>query len=166
LRSLSNVGLIHLQVGHALRLGPEDALQVVGRHLVLVGRHVLGSEGVVLAAHVFGQAVEHLVGHVLRALEHQVLEEMREARAAGRIVLAADPVPDLHRHRAQARHRQADHAQAVGQAAVGQGQRRQRHRRRRPGRRGGPGQRGGRGEEMAPADHGFRYFARKDSIAV
>ena len=34
-----------------------------------------------------------------RALEHHVLEQMRESAAVGRIILRADVIPDLNGHR-------------------------------------------------------------------
>ena len=69
-----------------------------------VGRHhfpVVGAVGV-------GRSVQQRAGAlqrreialvvVLGALEHQVLEEMREAGAARRLVLRADVIPEVHRH--------------------------------------------------------------------
>ena len=40
-------------------------------------------------------AVEVLAVHVLRTLEHQVLEEVREPRAAFHLVLGAHSVPEV-----------------------------------------------------------------------
>jgi hypothetical protein len=91
----AEVGLVDAQVGEPLGLGPEQRLEMVRRHHRLVGGDVLAGEGVVLAADVLGEAVELLALHVLRALEHDVLEEMREARLAFGVVGAADVVPDL-----------------------------------------------------------------------
>ena len=55
---------------------------------------------------------------VLRALEHQVLEQVREAGAAGRLVLAADVVPDVDRDDRRLAVGVHDHAQAVGQGEL------------------------------------------------
>ncbi|MCU7374351.1 hypothetical protein PEC18_26810 [Paucibacter sp. O1-1] len=118
------IGLVQVQIGHALGLGPEHRFQMVGRHGAVVDRHVLGGEGIVAATHVLGHAVELLVGHMPRALEHQVLEEMGQAGASHRIVLAADPVPELHAD-AGAGHRQGQHGQPVCQLPAREGQRRQ-----------------------------------------
>ncbi len=111
------VRFVHREVGHALGLGPEQALQVVRRHRFEVVGEVVRGGGVVVAADVFGQAVELLGLHVLRALEHQVFEQMREAAAAGRIVLRADVVPDLHGDGRARVVLDADHLQAVGERA-------------------------------------------------
>ena len=116
-------GFVHIQVRQALGLGPQQALQVVGGHHVLVGGHVLRGEGVVVAAHVFRQPVELLGLQVAGALEHQVLKQVGKARAAFRVVLAAHPVPDLHAHAAGAGGRQGQHLQAIGQHPPGEGQR-------------------------------------------
>jgi hypothetical protein len=89
------VGLVHHEGAHPLGLHPDQALQVVGRHhLVVVGEVVVGG-GVVEAAHVLGEAVDALRREVPGGLEHHVLEEMGEAGAALRIVLRPDAVPDL-----------------------------------------------------------------------
>ena len=44
------------------------------------------------------QRAHELVVVILRAVEHQVLEQVREAAAARALVLAADVVPDIHRY--------------------------------------------------------------------
>ena len=67
---------------------------VGGDGFVVVGEVVPGG-GVVEAACVFGEAVHGFRRHVGRGLEHQVLEEVGKAGAAGRIILRADIVPDL-----------------------------------------------------------------------
>jgi hypothetical protein len=56
--------------------------------------------------------------HVLRALEHQMFEQMSEAGAPLRIVLGADVVPDLHRHIRAGVILHAEHLQAVRQGAL------------------------------------------------
>ncbi len=61
--------LIDHQRPHAVGLGEEDALQVVGRNDLVVGGDVVGGEGVVHAADVLGQTVERLRRHVLRRFE-------------------------------------------------------------------------------------------------
>ena len=42
-----------------------------------------------------------VAGHVLRALEHHVLEEVREAGAARLLVGRADVIPEVHRDQRQ-----------------------------------------------------------------
>ena len=75
---------------------------------------------VVVAADVFGQPVERLRLKVARRLEHEMLEQMREARAAGGIVLAADVIPHLDRHVGRVGVANRVDAQAVGQRALGE----------------------------------------------
>ena len=53
-----------------------------------------------------------------RALEHQVLEQVREAGLAGDLVLGADAVPDVHGDDGREMVLGDDQAQAVGQALV------------------------------------------------
>ena len=55
------------------------------------------------------------LGHVARALEHEVLEQVREAGAAGLLVARANDVPDVDGHHGREMVRRDDHAQAVGQ---------------------------------------------------
>jgi len=89
--------LIDHQRTHAVGLGEQDALQVVGGDHLVIGGDVVGGEGVVHAADVLGQTVERLGGHVPRRLEQQVFEQVGEARTARRIVLGPDAIPDLDR---------------------------------------------------------------------
>ena len=67
---------------------------------------------------------------VLRPLEHHVLEEVREAGAAGRLVHRADVVPDVHGDERQPLILGKDHLEAVGERVLLEGNRRQRRRRR------------------------------------
>ena len=115
--------LVDHQRAHAVGLGEQQALEVVGRHDLVVGGDVVGGEGVVAAAHVLGEAVEGLVGQVARGLEHQVLEQVREARAALGVVLRAHPVPDLEGDVGGGGVAQREHLQAVGQGAAAEAQR-------------------------------------------
>ncbi|MCY1436299.1 hypothetical protein D9M71_524180 [compost metagenome] len=55
---------------------------------------------------------------VFAALEHQVFEQVRKAGAAGRFVLAAHVVPDVHRHDRRLAVGVHHHAQAVGQGEL------------------------------------------------
>ncbi len=70
------------------------------------------------------------LGHVPRALEHDVLEEMGEAGLARDLVLGADVVPDVHRDDRGEVILGHDQAQAVRKALVGE----------RHGRNGHPGE--------------------------
>jgi hypothetical protein len=64
---------------------------------------------------------------VLRALEHQVLEEMRETRPARPLVLRADVIPDVHRHDRHVMVFVNDDVEAVVQRAFGEGELEGRH---------------------------------------
>ena len=72
-------------------------LEVVRRNGLVVGRPIVGGRAVVRAADAFGELVVQAVRHVARAGEHHVLEQVREAGAARRLVLRADVIPDVHR---------------------------------------------------------------------
>ena len=112
------VGVVDDQRAHPLALGPDQPLQMVGRHHLVVVGEVVEGRRVVEAAHVLGQAVEALGRQVAGGLEHHVFEEVREAGAAGRIVLRPHAVPDLHGDvRRRAVERGVD-LQPVGQLAL------------------------------------------------
>jgi hypothetical protein len=75
-----------------------DQGQAVLRDHLEVGGEVVAGDGVVVAA-VPGHDLRELAGgHLLRALEHQVLEEVRQAGLRLRAVGGADPVPEPVRH--------------------------------------------------------------------
>ena len=103
------------QVAHAVGLHPQRHVERGGRHVL----EVVGAVGVGGAVLVGGadqlERLEELALVVLRAVEHQVLEQVREAGAAGRLVLAADVVPEVDRHDRRLAVGVHDHAQAVGQ---------------------------------------------------
>ena len=67
---------------HAIGLEKQHHVELVRRHLLEVDRVILVGLPVVVAAVVLDEAGELAVGDVLRALEHQVLEQVREAGAA------------------------------------------------------------------------------------
>ena len=106
------------QRAQAVGFGPQQRLEIVRRHDLVVVGDVVGGERVVEPADVLGEPVDRLGPGVLRPLEHQVLEEVREARATRRIVLAADAIADVDRDRRDAMILHEQHAQAVGQASV------------------------------------------------
>ena len=56
-----------------------------------------------------------------RALEHQVLEQVREPRAAAPLVLGADVVPQVHRHDRQVVVLVDDDVEAVAERAAREG---------------------------------------------
>jgi hypothetical protein len=103
------------QVAHAVRLHPQGHVQRRGRHVLeIIG--AVGIGGAVLAGGAdLLERVEEFARGVLRAVEHQVLEQMGEAGATGGFILAADVVPDVDRHDRCLAVGVHDHPQAVGQ---------------------------------------------------
>ena len=81
--------------GQAIGLEPEERLQQIARPDLVVVRPVVAGGAVVVAAPALHDGVERRVGRVARAHEHQVLEQVREPGAAGRLVLRADVVPEI-----------------------------------------------------------------------
>ena len=77
------------EVAHAIGFEPQDRVERFLRHrLVVVG--AIGAGGTVLARGAdLARRLEEVVVEVLAALVHQVLEQMREARLAARLVLRA-----------------------------------------------------------------------------
>src|SRR5690606_34454311 len=106
------------QVAHAVGLHPQRQVQRGGGHVL----EVVGAVQPGGAVHVGGadqlERLEVLAAVVLRAVEHQVLEQVGEAAAAGRFVLAADVVPDVHRHDRRLAVGVHHHAQAIGQGEL------------------------------------------------
>ena len=82
------------EVGHAVGLELHHLAEVLLGDALEIGGVVGGGEGVLVAAD-RRDALAELVARMLRrALEHQMLEEMRDAGLAGRLVGRADLVPD------------------------------------------------------------------------
>jgi hypothetical protein len=101
------------QVRHPVRLHPHDQGQAVLRDHLEVGGEVVAGDGVVVAA-VPGHDLRELAGRdLLRALEHQVLEEVRQAGLRLRAVGGADPVPEPVRHDRRPAVRHDDDLEAV-----------------------------------------------------
>ena len=134
--------LVHVveQETHAVTLQPERELEPVARHRLVVVRAVLRGRAVdVRRAGTLEVAEVRVFGHVLAALEHHVLEEVREAVPALRLVLRPDVVPDVDGDDGRAVILVQHHPQAVGQAA-------------RPGREGDAGRVGIGGAGVARRD--------------
>ncbi|MNM51952.1 hypothetical protein D3C81_630210 [compost metagenome] len=106
------------QVTHAVGLHPQRHVQRGGRHVL----EIVGAVGVRGAIHVGGTSRfkrgEVLPRRVLAAVEHQVLEQVGEATATRRLVLAAHVVPEVHRHDRCLAVGVHQHAQAVGQGEL------------------------------------------------
>jgi len=106
------------QVAHAVRFHEQRGVERGGRHVlevvgaVGIGRAVLVGDADLL------ERGEELALVVLAGLEHQVLEQVREAAAAAGLVLAANVVPDVDRHDRRLAVGVHDHAQAVGQGEL------------------------------------------------
>ena len=94
---------------------PEERGEQRGRAGREVVRAIRVRRGVVRSARRFHDPVELAGRHALRAHEHQVLEQVGEAAAAGRLVLAADAVPDVNGRDGQAVVRVEDHGHPVFQ---------------------------------------------------
>ena len=118
--------LVVEEEAHAIGLEEQRQLERVrGDVLVIVGA-IVGGRAVVVAAGGLEPVVELAFRHVHRSFEHDVLEEMREAGAAGPLVARADVIPDVHGHDRHARVAMQDHVQAVGQLELGVGNRERR----------------------------------------
>jgi hypothetical protein len=112
--ALDHLG-IEREVGEAIRLEVEDEIERGTRHPVLVDGHVLGRVGIVGAALRFHELVELARRAPARAVEHHVLEEMRETGDARHLVAAADPHPVVERHVRDVAIRPDDDAHAIGE---------------------------------------------------
>ena len=82
---------------HPVRLEPQREVELVRRHRLEVVRPVQPGRAVHRPAGGLHERDVLGLGHVLGALEHHVLEEVREARLARLLVLGADGVPDVDR---------------------------------------------------------------------
>ena len=107
-----------LKPGHPIGLEFHDRLQLVARNALVVARVILRREGILLAADVRDHLREFSRRIFRRALEHQVLEEMRQSRLARRLVGGADFVPDHMRHDGRAAIRDDHNLQSVGEREV------------------------------------------------
>ena len=85
------------QIAHAIGFHPEREIERVGGHDLPVIRAVGIRRSVQRSAR-FLERLEVPFVVVLRALEHQVLEEMRKARPPRLLVLRSDVIPDVDRY--------------------------------------------------------------------
>ena len=69
----------------------------------------------IAATRTFNGLEVQIAGDVLRALEHHVLEEMREARASSHLIRGTDVIPEVHGHERQPVILGQDHVQPVAQ---------------------------------------------------
>ena len=106
------------EAGHAVGLECHHGRQLLARHALEIAGVVDRGEGVLVAAdpqHGLGEFTGGMLG---RPLEHQMLEEVRQSRFAGRLVGGADLVPDHLRDdgRTMIRDHHDLHAVAEGEA--------------------------------------------------
>ncbi len=112
---VAQIFVVHLQRAHAVGLEPQDALQRIRGHRLVVIRDVIVRRAVQHAAGRIDQLDVHHFPGVGRALKHHVLEQMSEAAAAARLDAKPDIVIDAHRSHRRCAVRRNDHAQAVRQ---------------------------------------------------
>ena len=84
---------------HAIRIEIERNPQPVGGDLLVVRGHVVVGERVRIAAVRLEDAVVDLGRHVLRSVEHHVLEEVRDPGDARALIARAHAIPLPERHR-------------------------------------------------------------------
>ena len=80
------MGIGQIEIGHPVGFQLHGQRQPVLGDLLVEGGVVMVGEGVIFAAILGDDLGEAVVGHLLGAAEHHVLEEMRHARNARRIV--------------------------------------------------------------------------------
>ena len=102
------------EIGDAVGFEIEHQIEGAARKPVLVDGDVVAREGVVGASLGFHQAVELPRLPAGRAVEHHVLEEVRESRDAGRFVAAAGAHPVVEGDVRDVVHRPDDDSESVG----------------------------------------------------
>ena len=137
------VGLVDPAVHHPVGLEPDRQLEAVGGHGLVVVRPVEVGARVEGGAVQEEQARDLADAELLRALEHHVLEEVRDARDPGMLVSGADLVPDAEAHHGGPVDLLRQDAEPVGQDGLpdarGEGGARRGSGSRRGGLRPGPG---------------------------
>ena len=109
---------VDVQRRHAIGFEPQHQRQILRRHRFPEHRRVFGRVGVALAADRRDHRAVRVARHVLAALEHHVLEQVREAGASGLLVLRADVIPELQMDDRRRVILVEDHRQAVRQHRV------------------------------------------------
>jgi hypothetical protein len=87
--------LAELEVAHPLGFQLEGDLQPVAGEILIVGRVVAPGEGVLLTAVLGDDARELPRRQTLGALEHHVLQDVRDAGDAAVLIARSDAIPDL-----------------------------------------------------------------------
>ena len=111
--------LVVEEEAHAIRFEKQRQIERVRRQIDVVVGAIDGGRSVVVGAGGLEPGVERAFGHVRRAFEHHVLEQMREAGAADALVTRADVIPEVQRHHRHAGIAVQDHVEAVGQRELG-----------------------------------------------
>ena len=107
------------QMPHPVALQPQRARQRRGGHrLEIVGAIEPGGAVIVRRADLL-ERFEEVAGRIFRAVEHQMFEQVREARLARRLVLRSDMVPDRYRDHGSLVILVHEDAQPVGQREIG-----------------------------------------------
>ena len=118
--------LVNAVVHHALALDPERELELVAREIEVVVRLVEARARIEISACAGDELVNRSARDVHAALEHEVLEKMREARAVWPFVLRADVVEHVARDDWRGVIFMQDHMEAVRQIVFGESDRLQR----------------------------------------
>ena len=106
------------QVSHSIRFEKQRQLDGVRRHVDPVVRPIVGRRSVVVAARGLQPLVELSRLHMTGSHEHQVLEQVGEAGAAGPLARRSDVVPHVHGDKRHAVILVQDDAQSVGQSRL------------------------------------------------
>jgi len=110
------------QVSHAIGLEPQAEFELIRRErLEVVGPIEARGAVDVAAAGAFDEFPEAIALHVLRPVEHHVLEQVREAGPSGLLVRRSHVVPDVHRNERQTMVFREDDLQPVGQGVLLEG---------------------------------------------
>jgi hypothetical protein len=107
--------LRHRERAHAVGLEPEAEVEPVRRKRLEVVGAVVGGRAVHAAARALDELEVLALLHVRRALEHHVLEQVREPGARGALVRRADVVPDIDRDHLRGVVLAEDHGEPVRQ---------------------------------------------------
>ena len=86
------------EAGHAIRLIGHHQTQMLLGDTLKIGRVIVAGKGVLLSADLRDRLRERALGVLVRALEHQMFEEMGDARLSRRIVRRAVAIPHHMRH--------------------------------------------------------------------
>ena len=112
---VAQIFVVHLERAHAVGLEPQDALQRIRGHRLVIICDVVMRRAVQHAAGRIDQLDVHHLPGVGRALKHHVLEQVGETAAAARLDSKPDVVINAHRGHRRRAVRRNDHAQAVRQ---------------------------------------------------